>query len=606
MPLRIDQPVSQSSTIDAAYAPSILNYATARARADLELGRLYQLIGRTTANDGAYGAFVSIDSAGISDNDGTLLVTATPGIALRRQYNGAKHIDWFGGKADWDNTSGTDNLPALMKAIAADQKPSFDGRHPDSGTVELSGERYFSDTVELDTAVILRGISAQGAGPEGVTMNFDGGKTGIVVNRSDTTGDTTHDGVVPSSHQTSAEGAVIEGLTLQCKVYGTSSGETPLGGNGIAIRTKCKIRDVKCNQFALDGIHIDASYNGGIADIGDANLTEIVNCTLSNNKRHGLFVSGADSNACVFTGINAKGNNHWGIYDSSFLGNTYNGCHTATNGLGGLGGSASSSRVEHAGNIYWANPGSTDALYIATTPGTDEGVWIYQKPGGSSATVPAWSSSAQLGDYHSGGGYLSVGSVAANVYIGCYSEFDQGGSWLQSPANVFGGLHGAEIYGSAVTYRGTSILGTKFLKDKTTDDVHIQMNLSQEQLMRMYVSETEFTELLKYNPADSTVELGRHLNGSLNNNIKLTTNGTPYTFGRTVSPDSGALVLGNNVFLGNNDAARQVVFGAAPPTTGEHGKGDIVFNSNPSNGNPILWRCTTSGDPGVWEAITGN
>jgi len=57
-------------------------------------------------------------------------------------------------------------------------------------------------------------------------------------------------------------------------------------------------------------------------------------CSLTANGGHGLYVKGADANAGAGYNINASYNGGWGIYDSSFLGNTYVACHTAVNTLG--------------------------------------------------------------------------------------------------------------------------------------------------------------------------------------------------------------------------------------------------------------------------------
>jgi hypothetical protein len=48
-----------------------------------------------------------------------------------------------------------------------------------------------------------------------------------------------------------------------------------------------------------------------------------------------LFVDGGDTNAGVAVALDSSSNGGWGVYDSSFLGNTYVGAHTATNALGG-------------------------------------------------------------------------------------------------------------------------------------------------------------------------------------------------------------------------------------------------------------------------------
>ena len=44
-------------------------------------------------------------------------------------------------------------------------------------------------------------------------------------------------------------------------------------------------------------------------------------------------------------------------------------------------------------------------------------------------------------------------------------------------------------------------------------------------------------------------------------------------------------------------------FGTAAPTTGTHGVGDIVFNTNPAGTVALGWQCTVAGTPGTWVAI---
>jgi hypothetical protein len=44
-------------------------------------------------------------------------------------------------------------------------------------------------------------------------------------------------------------------------------------------------------------------------------------------------------------------------------------------------------------------------------------------------------------------------------------------------------------------------------------------------------------------------------------------------------------------------------FGTAPPVSGAHGLGDIVWNTNPSPGFPFGWICTTGGTPGTWKVM---
>jgi len=44
------------------------------------------------------------------------------------------------------------------------------------------------------------------------------------------------------------------------------------------------------------------------------------------------------------------------------------------------------------------------------------------------------------------------------------------------------------------------------------------------------------------------------------------------------------------------------VTGTAPPTSGRHKIGDIVWNSAPVAGGFIGWVCVAEGNPGTWKA----
>ena len=67
---------------------------------------------------------------------------------------------------------------------------------------------------------------------------------------------------------------------------------------------------------------------------GGPNLCCLKDITVLSNAGSGLYVDGQDSNAGYFIAINADGNQGWGIWDNSFLGNTYIACHTNANRLG--------------------------------------------------------------------------------------------------------------------------------------------------------------------------------------------------------------------------------------------------------------------------------
>ena len=52
-----------------------------------------------------------------------------------------------------------------------------------------------------------------------------------------------------------------------------------------------------------------------------------------------------------------------------------------------------------------------------------------------------------------------------------------------------------------------------------------------------------------------------------------------------------------------NGIAGAITFGEGAPTTGYHRSGQIVFNSKPQVNQTLMWICTTSGEPGTWNAF---
>jgi hypothetical protein len=182
------------------------------------------------------------------------------------------------------------------------------------GTIEVPpGKYYLSSTFSIDRNIVLRGQGTPYGNCAGISqLIFADNVDGIlcVDYRSS-----------PSNKQGS--GITIQGLHLSRK---NTSGTL---GSGISLKTTARIRDVTCVGFREHGIKIDASTSYSPAS--NANLWEIHSCTLDSNGGSGLYVNGADANAGSGYNVNAVNNGAWGIYDSSFLGNTYVACHTDSN-----------------------------------------------------------------------------------------------------------------------------------------------------------------------------------------------------------------------------------------------------------------------------------
>jgi hypothetical protein len=97
--------------------------------------------------------------------------------------------------------------------------------------------------------------------------------------------------------------------------------------DGIVVQcTSWRIRNVTVEGFGGNGLHVLSALVTATASI-NANIGYAERVRVYQNKTNGIYVQGVDSNACVFNSCDADGNTGWGIYENSFLGNTYIG-HT--------------------------------------------------------------------------------------------------------------------------------------------------------------------------------------------------------------------------------------------------------------------------------------
>ena len=178
-----------------------------------------------------------------------------------------------------------------------------------------------SQSLELKQVACLRGSVGGMPGAEGAVLVFPPDTTGIVVNRANTL-----NGGIEDPATVGADGSILDGIALE------SQGGTDTSKHGIWLRARATLRGVTVTGFPGDGIHIEAStQTDDPALIGNANGWSVDTVYVGQNGRHGFYVHGSDTNAGQALGINAIGNGGAGIYDSSFLGNTYIGCHASAN-----------------------------------------------------------------------------------------------------------------------------------------------------------------------------------------------------------------------------------------------------------------------------------
>ena len=222
-----------------------------------------------------------------------------------------RQIEDFYHDDDGDNWA-----PAFRRAI-----DSFDPSHhyARGGLINFGPRTYrFQQSIQLTRQVILDGEG--GPGWFGSTrLLFDDGVAGIIVHHANT---------FPESAKVDSRGSwsIIRNLVIE------AVGQTIKAANGITLLDRATVEHVYVTNFSGIGICIDA--DGGHTPPSNANTWRINDVYVEGCGSHGLFVNGGDANAGVAVALNASSNGGWGVFDSSFLGNTYIGAHTASNKLG--------------------------------------------------------------------------------------------------------------------------------------------------------------------------------------------------------------------------------------------------------------------------------
>lgn len=370
-----------------------------------------------------------------------------------RKFDGKKlHLRWFGAVADGGVGTGTDNLAAMNAALAFMQTMSLNPTNTyDGPELHCAGWFYFSDNINLKQSIRLTGLN-NSVGSLGTIFFFAAGKSGIIVNRANTLGESS---VVAST--TGADGAIIDGIA----VWG-NAGST---GRGFLMRAMATLRNCYARNFGLDGFHVYADAASGIS--GQANLCHFENCDAKYNGRHGFHFEGADSNVCTVIGCNAEGNGAWGFLDESFLGNEFFGCHATTNGLTNAVNALGVGVVNYGGTGYYAVLGQEVAAKT-TQPGTNSAIWA---PTGSLVGgAPTWVSGINV---QSGGAYAGNNTNARSRFVGVYAEGGQTPCQFTSRAIIDGFLDEVTVVGGIWLQYGA---GNRFLIHgglETTGDTYL-------------------------------------------------------------------------------------------------------------------------------------
>ncbi len=443
-------------------------------------------------------------------------------------------------------------------------------------------EYYMSRDIQLIRPAFLRGSGSgldQNSGPKFV---FPTDVAGIVINRQDTL-----DGGRVPSRGIGADGSLIVGLNL---LSTTGADKTK---HGIQMRARAFVDKVSAFGFSGNGIHIDATAGTSIdSRYGNANLWRVDTAYLNHNGGYGFYTAGADANSGAATGINAAYNGRGGIFDNSFLGNTYEGCHVAYNGLANRANNAAdqSSYVSYGGNHYAASGAATEQELVDTTPGTDEDVWMLYGSGGTNVNIPLWTSGKPLGTYFAAFGYRTGNNNARNVLTGCYWESGSSGNWFDGPCIVVGGSIGWVMRGDHL--RANSTGGYEVDRLRMGTDEGFTTTFTSDTILRV--------EHPNMSGVWQTLLSGSELQHRNNEQAS----DPAYYLTGDESVDNYSYRMAFNSFL-LGDGSRRRMFTVGPtPTSGEYVRGDVIYTTAPTVGGVTGVTCTTGGTAGSTAVFT--
>jgi hypothetical protein len=347
-----------------------------------------------------------------------------------RKFTGDVNPEWFGiVRGDASGANGTANSAAFQNMLTALRSRAhldaiyYKGveklRFPSDDVYEFAGD----DDI-LDCSVVIEGATTAYISM-GTQLKFPDSKSGLRFQYLDSSGLTG----TRTAGQTSSY-SILRNLRLVGGYSGTE-GEY----HGVVIRSHGVIlENVWVKSFPGDGIYCSAAAGG--TPEGNANNCRIVGGGVQ-LCRNGLFIDGADTNAWAVIQLDCSSNRAWGIWDSSFLGNTFIGCHTAGNGWAGAASSIPTA-CSFSSNRYFVKAGQATGASTNAPSGTtaDNTWWGYIGSGSSGGGIVNWVSGTT---FREGGSYKTDDPNAESVFSGCYQESDQNPAAIIAPSIVVGG-----------------------------------------------------------------------------------------------------------------------------------------------------------------------
>jgi hypothetical protein len=230
----------------------------------------------------------------------------------------------------------TDDSTAFLNAIAYLQANATSTTYAGYGNkgcgklVVPKGKYYLgTTTLDIPATIMIEGEGGGFLGCPSTILRWGAATTGLRTQSAVTSGAT---GPAGTNRGYTAAGSVFRNLFLRGGYAGTE-GEN----HGIHLRVFAVCENVYIDNFPGDGFYAAATIGDATTE-GNTSESKFSNCVATNN-RNGFFFDGADSNASVIIGCDGRSNRQWGFWDSSFLGNSFYSCHSASNGWDGAIGS---------------------------------------------------------------------------------------------------------------------------------------------------------------------------------------------------------------------------------------------------------------------------
>lgn len=541
-------------------------------------------------------------------------------------------LEQFGGKADWNGVTGTDNYPALMLAIAAGLRwtnPTSDvtGSWPHTPEIRCGlGAYYFSQMPDLKCAVRLIG---QSSGMDdfsyGTTFVVAAGAKGPTVNSRNTEAG----GTVAAT--TSAMGSYFKGISFYSLGGGTSFTGANISGNtyGMWLRAPAVLEDVAIIGFGGNQLQVVGSTGAGGALEGNANGWTCKGKVMLKGPAasgHGLFVKGSDTNVGSIEDLQIRMAGLCGLFEDNTLGSSYstvqvddwNGQRNVAGSIGGC----------SYGGRYYLLIDPTAGIGAATTPGTNSGIWCPVNDNAPGASFfPAWSalgnyavampvfitgnsSSTTIQNLYTESGWSHIdggaGGTGANVWGGSgatrLTKRSRGVSTQGGLINAINNQRGwAQVVSYAAADPGFAKFGSSLVNVLGGDD---STDMENGVLHRVTAAAEGINYVVRHTGTDLIKEAG--VSAPRQPYWRQTGKNTLRVYGRGVYQPYRTELPG--FFLGNEgDYAgtntRELSYNTTFPVAGgPYGKGDIIFNSDPGPGKPTFWQCVSAGSPGLWVA----